>query len=162
MTDSPDKVWIIKTDPDGQETWRYQGSVLERKDHNILVEAFFNRQDLVFHGVEMRENDRFLERYYEDRWYNIFELHDRDDERLKGWYCNVTKPAVFSPGKITYADLALDLLVYPDGRYLVLDQDEFDGLDISTATRQQARDALRQLIELAEQNLLSKAIKPNR
>jgi len=51
---------------------------------------------------------------------------------LKGWYCNITKPAVVTEDELTFVDLALDLWVWPDMRYLVLDEDEFDELAAST------------------------------
>lgn len=141
---------ILKLNTAHEETWRYDGRVLERDDHSILVEARFNRSDLLFHEVPLRENDRFVERYYADRWYNIFAIHDKDDDRIKGWYCNVTRPAEFTPGQIAYVDLALDLLAYPDGRYLILDEDEFEELELDEPTKTKARQALDQLVALAK------------
>lgn len=149
-------VTIIKFNTFHEETWRYDGRVLARDDHSLLVEARFNRSDLLFHAVPLRENDRFVERYYADRWYNIFAIHDKDDDRLKGWYCNVTYPAVIEPGRIAYVDLALDLLVYPDGHYLILDEDEFVELELDQSTSEKAREALDQLIELAKNGDLTK------
>jgi len=151
-----DKVVVVKLNIDRVETWRYEGLILERNDHNLLIEARFNRPDLPFHGITFRENDRFLERYFADRWYNIFEIHDRENDNLKAWYCNVTTPAEFAPGRIAYVDLALDLLVYPDGEYLVLDQNEFDNLPLDPETRDQARHALKELIHLAESDQLAR------
>ena len=150
-------VTIIKLNTFREETWRYDGRVLEQNEHSILIEARFNRSDLLFHDVPLRENDRFVERYYADRWYNIFAIHDKDDDQLKGWYCNVTNPAEFTPGRIAYVDLALDLLVYPDGRYLILDEDEFAELDLDRETTEKARQALDQLIRLAESGGLARA-----
>ena len=150
-------VTIIKLNTFREETWRYAGRVLKQDEHSILIEARFNRSDLLFHDVPLRENDRFVERYYADRWYNIFAIHDKDDDRLKGWYCNVTNPAEFTPGRIAYVDLALDLLVYPDGRYLILDEDEFAELDLDRETTEKARQALDQLIRLAESGGLARA-----
>jgi len=124
----------------------------------LLVEAFFNRDDLPFHGITLRENDRFLERYYTNRWYNIFEIHDRDDGRLIVRYCNVTTPAELEPGLISYVDLALDLLVYPDGAYLVLDEDEFEVLDLDPLCQLKARQALNALVDLAEAGRISREI----
>ena len=123
-------VLVLKCDLNGEETWRYEGQVLAEMPDRILIEARFNRSDLPFHGIVLRENDRFVELYFSDRWYNIFEVHDREDDRIKCWYCNVCKPAVFADGVISYVDLALDLLVYPDRMgwmrmsSLVLDEDE--------------------------------------
>ncbi len=156
------EIWVIKQNIQGEVTWSYQGNILERSADSILIEAFFNRSDIDFHGVLMRHQDRFLERYYQHRWYNIFEIHDRDDDQLKGWYCNVTQPAIFEGDQIRYIDLALDLLVYPTGDYLVLDEDEFEQLAIDDKTRQHAKTSLDELILLAQDDLLSGLIKQNR
>lgn len=154
----PHMVVVIKLNTQRQETWRYAGRILSQDTNTILIEAFFNRSDLAFHGITLQKNDRFIERYYSDRWYNIFEIHDREDDQLKAWYCNVTSPAEISPGSISYIDLALDLLVYPDGDYLVLDQDEFRLLEIDAQTRGKARHALETLIHIAESGDMDKAM----
>jgi uncharacterized protein len=158
MSADPENVLIIKLNTQRQETWRYQGRILSQDTDSLLIEAYFNRDDLPFHGITLRENDRFLERYFTKRWYNIFEIHDRDDDRLKAWYCNVTTPAELKPGRVAYIDLALDLLVYPDGSYLVLDEDEFDALDLDPQYRLKARQALTALIDLAEAGRMSQEI----
>jgi hypothetical protein len=151
MTDMPadPQIVVVKLNTQRQETWRYEGRILSQDASSILIEAYFNRPDLDFHGITLRENDRFIERYFTNRWYNIFEIHDRDDDRLKAWYCNVTTPAEISPGVISYVDLALDLLVYPDGKQLVLDQDEFQALNLDAQKQAKARQALDELLEFA-------------
>ena len=148
-------ITVIKLNLARQETFRYSGQVLERRPEGVLLEAFFNRPDLPFHGLVMGQGDRFVEGYYTCRWYNIFEMHDRQDDHLKGWYCNVTLPAEISSQQVAYVDLALDLLVFPDGRQLVLDEDEFNALELEKATRAQALAALHELQGLAEGGKLS-------
>jgi len=133
---------VIKLNVNHQETWRYSGEVLYREPEIVLLQAIFNRDDIPFHGIFFARGDRMVEAFYSDRWYNIFELHDREDDHLKGWYCNVCLPAVFKAGSVSYVDLALDLLVYSDGRQLVLDEDEFVVLPVEAAVRAQARAAL--------------------
>ncbi|MEP7188292.1 MAG: DUF402 domain-containing protein, partial [Roseiflexaceae bacterium] len=45
---------------------------------------------------------------------------------LKGWYCNVSRPAQFDTDVIVSEDLELDLFVAPDhARILRLDLEEF-------------------------------------
>ena len=141
----PKEVTVIKLNIDGQETWRYDGLILERGQNWLVLEAFFNRQDTPFHGIILARGDRFLETYYSDRWYNIFEIHDRQSDDLKGWYCNVAMPALFEDTQVSYIDLALDLLVYPDRTQLVLDEDEFAQLPLDPSTRQKALAALQEL-----------------
>ena len=72
---------VIKLDLENKETWRYKGHVLARDDRSITLEAFFDREDMHFHGIFLGKGDRFVETYYTDRWYNIFEIHARDNDR---------------------------------------------------------------------------------
>jgi uncharacterized protein len=144
----PNEISLIKCDQHGVEVWRYPGRVLELTPLGTLAEAAFNREDLAFHGLIFKRNDRFLELYLIGRWFNIFEIHDRDTDEIKAWYCNVTRPADFRSDGIAYDDLALDLLVFPDGRQLVLDEDEFQQLCLSREESHQARMGLEQLQEL--------------
>lgn len=139
------EVVVIKMDVQRQERWRYSGQVMQYAPNAVLLEAYFNREDFDFHGLPFKRGDRFVEVYFSERWYNIFEIYDRDDGSLKGWYCNVTRPAEIETGMIRYVDLALDLLVFADGRQLVLDEDEFAALEIGDGERAQARQALTEL-----------------
>jgi len=86
--------------------------------------------------------DRFLETYYAKYWYNIYEIRDKEDGNLKGWYCNVAYPAEISEELIAFSDLALDLVVYPDGRQVVLDEEEFQALKGLGATDAEIVEAL--------------------
>lgn len=143
--ESLNRVFVIKQNLERKVVWRYSGKVLEQTSDSILLEAFFNRPDKPFHGILLAQGDRFIEKYYSNRWYNIFEIHDHKTDVLKGWYCNVTYPAIFDNGFVYYVDLALDLLVYPDGRQLVLDEDEFADLHLNDDDTRLAREALMEL-----------------
>jgi hypothetical protein len=138
---------VIKRNPQGQETWRYRGRLVEQSGSRWVLEAFFDRDDMNLHGLHLGRGDRFVETYFTDRWYNIFEIHGRDDDRLRGWYCNVASPVTVHADTLEYIDLALDLLVFPDGRQLVLDEHEFNALEISPELRSAARQGLAELQE---------------
>jgi predicted RNA-binding protein associated with RNAse of E/G family len=139
-------VTLIKRNLRGEVTWQYEGRLLRRVNGGLLVEARFNRPDTPFLGTTLKQGDRFVEIFYTDRWYNIFEVHDRDDDAIKGWYCNVGLPAVEEgEGRISYVDLALDLWVTPDGEQHALDEDEFAALELDEATRSRALAALAEL-----------------
>ena len=55
------QIIVIKMNPKRQETWRYAGQILAQAPHSLLIEAFFNRSDLQFHDILLKENDRFDE-----------------------------------------------------------------------------------------------------
>jgi uncharacterized protein len=136
---------VLKRGLNGEVTWQYEGRVLERESNCVVLEAFFNRDDMPFMDVVFKRGDRFVETYYVDRWYNVFEIYDRDDGKLKGRYCNVGYPAMLEEDTVSYIDLALDLWVTADGTQTVLDEDEFLALPIDVMTRAQAISALEEL-----------------
>jgi len=152
----PDTITILKLDHHGREVWRYPGRVLARDAHTIRLEGFYNRDDATVGYAVFKRGDRLVETFYSDRWYNVFAVYDRDDGALKGWYCNVTRPATITADAVSSDDLALDVWVSPGGAVTVLDEDEFAALELSKADRATAEDALRQLVRLAENGLLPK------
>ena len=135
---------------DGTPSYVWHGRLVERDDEQVVLEAYFTRQRRDLGYVVFETGDLFVEFYYFNRWYNVFQIYSRRG-RLKGWYCNVSKPASLVDAELRFTDLALDLFAYPDGTSLPLDVDEFeehaetlyDPLDT-----QLARAALGDLIEL--------------
>ena len=91
--------------------------------------------------VVLEPADRWREFFYADRWYNVFEIRDGDG-RLKGWYCNITRPARIGPDEFAAEDLALDLWVTPDGASELLDEEDFAELELEPEERRKAREAL--------------------
>jgi predicted RNA-binding protein associated with RNAse of E/G family len=139
-------ITVVKRTADGQEVLRYTGVVKQHARNSITLEAHFKHADVLVVQSTLKRGDRFIETFYMDRWFNILEIHDREDDRLKGWYCNIGKPAVMESGnEISYVDLALDLWVAPDGTQTVLDEDEFAALDLDAETCSKARAALAEL-----------------
>jgi protein associated with RNAse G/E len=133
---------VIKQNYLGHEILRYPGEILEREAHQIILEARFGQDDISVEGITFRQGDRFIETYYDNRWYNIYEIHDLTSDSIKCWYCNIAYPAVFQKDSISYRDLALDLLIYPGGKQKILDEDEFLKLPLSANVQISARQAL--------------------
>jgi uncharacterized protein len=141
------KIKVQKKDLAGNVQTEYQGDELRRDEHSITLEALFTGEDRPFMDVTFKKGDRFVEYYYSNHWYNIFVIYDRDDGKLKGWYCNVGKPAVIEEQLVSYVDLALDLWVSTQRQQTILDEDEFEALNLNDELRQ---NALRGLAELKE------------
>jgi hypothetical protein len=142
-------ITVHKLNENGQEVWRYRGEVLERSDNSVTLQAYYDHDDLDFQRLQIRRGDRFIETFYRDRWYNIFAIYDVDDNHHKGWYCNIARPARLEAEDIFADDLALDLIVTPEGESVVLDEDEFAALEISPEERQQALETLAELSTMA-------------
>ena len=121
-----------------------QGGLVLRAEFNVdLVERSW---------ATFRRGDVFVEFYYWDHWYNVFEVRAVDGT-LKGWYANVGMPVQLDPERsvLRYVDLALDVWANPDGTYVVLDQDDFDVLIAEHRQLAEAAERGRaMLLELAE------------
>ena len=146
------KIKVQKKNPNGEVTYQYEGVLLKRDENSITLEALFDREDRPFMDIVLKKGDRFVEHYYTDHWYNIFAVYDRDNGKLKGWYCNVGEPAIIEDSMVSYVDLALDLWVSASGRQTVLDEDEFEKLDLNEELCAGALSGLNELKRLFENN----------
>jgi predicted RNA-binding protein associated with RNAse of E/G family len=145
-------VTVRKLDHAGRQVIAYPGQVLRRDDRAIVLRTGWGRDALDLGYVVLEPGDRWTEHFYTDRWYNIFEIC-ASDGRLKGWYCNVTRPARIGADEVTAEDLALDLWVASDGETRVLDENEFAALPLTPAEREAARQALAGLQEMVAQGM---------
>jgi hypothetical protein len=139
--------------PAKQKTVTYEGVLLVEAPEYRLVHARWTRAAMDLGYVVFEPGDHFFEHYYAARWYNIFEVRSEAGV-LKGWYCNITRPALFVDGVVTSEDLELDLFVAPDRqRLLRLDEEEFEALALDLrepAARAAALSALAELEALAQ------------
>ncbi|MDX1687990.1 MAG: DUF402 domain-containing protein [Candidatus Promineifilaceae bacterium] len=143
-------VTVYKLDEHGREVWHYPATVLAREPDKIRLQSFFDRDDVDLGYATLARGDRFVETFYGDRWYNVFAIYDGNDDVLKGWYCNVCRPAEITRDAVRCEDLALDVWVSPQGRTAVMDEEEFASLDIPPNDRRRSLEALETLLQLAE------------
>jgi len=91
---------------------------------------------------------------YRGRWYDVGKFFDRE-RNCVGYYCDIVKPTkqlLRGMTKTTMiTDLFLDLWIWPDGQYIVLDEDEFKhGLHEGHISRFLASEARKQLTLLTK------------
>ncbi|MEU2335736.1 DUF402 domain-containing protein [Streptomyces sp. NPDC013172] len=110
----------------GRTKIRYPAELLHDDGTRITVRAPWAgdvARDFGF--VRFEQGDVFTEFYWRDRWYAVKEVRAADGA-LKGWYCDVTRPATLSGGRLVVEDLDLDLWRSADGTDVRrLDEDEF-------------------------------------
>jgi predicted RNA-binding protein associated with RNAse of E/G family len=142
------EVHLVK--PRKQRTVIYEGMILVVEPGHLLVHARWERPAMDLGYVVFAPGDHFFEHYYTERWYNVFEVRSAVGD-LKGWYCNITRPASVEGEVLTSEDLELDLFVAPDRRQVLrLDLDEFEALALHVTEPEAYDAALRALQELEE------------
>ena len=140
------RVTVCLVKPGKGETVRYEGVVLRQSERHLLVHARWTLPKLELPHLAFERGDHFFEHYFFDAHFNIYEVR-APGGKLKGWYCNVCRPATLAGGVLRSEDLELDLVVSQDGRFRVLDEDAFAARDYDAATRAAARSALEALLE---------------
>ena len=149
-------IHVRKLRPDGSEAFAWDGAVLRCDEQGIVLRAEFNVAVRELGYVTLRRGDVFVEFYYFDRWYNVFQV-SQPDGKLKGWYANLGRPAELDPGTgvLSYIDLALDVWANPDGSHVVLDEDELaELLSAAPELAAPAASARAELLRLVEAHQL--------
>ncbi|MFC5637733.1 DUF402 domain-containing protein [Streptomyces bullii] len=101
-----------------------------------------------FGFVRFEPGDVFTEYYWRDRWYAVKEVRAASGA-VKGWYCDITRPAVRSGARLTVEDLDLDLWRSADGTDVRrLDEDEFAASGLARTEPDAAAAAVAALDEL--------------
>jgi hypothetical protein len=133
----------------GRTKIRYAAELLSDDGTRLAVRAPWAGDGVRDFGfVRFERGDVFTEYYWRDRWYAVKEVRDSVG-RLKGWYCDITRPAALSGTELVVEDLDLDLWVSADGSDVRrLDEDEFEESGLAGSDPAAAAAAVAALDEL--------------
>ena len=115
------------------------------------------------HGVDLPAGTVSFGHFWEGRGYNVYHWLDPAGKTL-GYYFNIADETCISAEVIAWRDLVLDVLMTPDGRCDVLDEDELPP-DLDPALRARVEAGLRAILDntasvLAEVDAASLAVAP--
>ncbi|MFC9249688.1 DUF402 domain-containing protein [Streptomyces sp. NPDC057136] len=135
----------------GRTKIRYPADLVRDDGNRVTVRAPWAAPGVRDFGfVRFEPGDVFTEHYWRDRWFAVKEVRTGDGV-LKGWYCDVTRPAVIRDGELLVEDLDLDLWVSADGSSVLrLDEDEFEASGLTDRDPEAARAATRALDDLEQ------------
>ncbi|MFI6939731.1 DUF402 domain-containing protein [Streptomyces sp. NPDC050418] len=133
----------------GRTKIRYPALLLADDGTQVTVRAPWAADGVRDFGfVRFEPGDVFTEHFWRNRWYAVKEVRTAQGA-LKGWYCDITRPAVLDDGELVVEDLDLDLWVSADGATVLrLDEDEFAASGLAEHDPRAAEEALRALDEL--------------
>ncbi|MFJ5263035.1 DUF402 domain-containing protein [Streptomyces sp. NPDC088387] len=133
----------------GRTKIRYPAELVQDDGVRLAVRAAWAGEKVRDFGfVRFEPGDVFTEYYWRDRWYAVKEVRDARGG-LKGWYCDITRPAELTGGELVVEDLDLDLWRSADGTdVLRLDEDEFEESGLADRDPRAAAAAVAALDEL--------------
>ncbi|MFF4104950.1 DUF402 domain-containing protein [Streptomyces sp. NPDC001903] len=136
----------------GRTKIRYPAALVADTGDRISVRAPWAADGVRDFGfVRFEPGDVFTEHFWRTRWYAVKEVRTGGGV-LKGWYCDITRPAVVGDGGVLVEDLDLDLWVSADGASVLrLDEDEFAASGLAETDPRAASEAVRALDALAAQ-----------
>ncbi|MEV7232807.1 DUF402 domain-containing protein [Streptomyces sp. NPDC051020] len=163
MSTTSVEVALVKA---GRTKIRYPAELLSDDGTRVTVTAPWAAPGVRDFGfVRFEPGDVFTEHYWRDRWFAVKEVRTGEGT-LKGWYCDVTRPAVLHDGELVVEDLDLDLWVSADGSSVLrLDEDEFEENGLAAhdpVAADAARRALDELEGLALAGGLAGLLAPSR
>ena len=72
----------------------------------------------------IRRGTLSYEYYWLGRWYNVFRFHEPNGD-FRNYYCNINMPPEFQEDVLDYVDLDIDILLWKNGKPIILDEDEY-------------------------------------
>ncbi len=98
-----------------------EATVLEITDETLIC-ANYKTEIIEEDGVRYHTKEPAILLFYKDRWFNIIGQMKRNGLY---YYCNIASPYIIDDGLIKYIDYDLDLRIFPDGSFKVLDRNEY-------------------------------------
>ncbi len=105
---------------------RWECTLVEQIDSLLVFRGVFD-SDVSHKDLGLiRRGTISYEYYWLDRWYNVFRFHEPEG-RLRNYYCNINMPPSYKAEVLDYVDLDIDVVVWNDFSYKVLDMDEYEA-----------------------------------
>jgi len=122
----------IKTTFSGGEK-RFSCTQLHKTDNHLVV-LFVSPSEMNVSGICLPAGTVTFGHFWTDRPYNVYHWLAPDSGEALGYYFNIAEATDWQDGVLRWRDLIVDVLVSPDGRLTVLDEDELPAdLDSSHA-----------------------------
>lgn len=110
---------------DGEIHRSWQAYFIERQNSLLVFLGRFEKEIIHPNLGIIRRGTISYEYYWLDRWYNIFQFHEPEGD-LRNFYCNISEPPIFENNVLNYVDFEIDLLIWKDFSYEILDIEEFE------------------------------------
>ena len=112
-------------------SYKHDGNIHRLWDEALLIEetdeyiVFGNEKTKVIEsdGRSWKTKEPAVLFFYKNSWYNIIGQCKKDGIY---YYCNIASPFIIESNTIKYIDYDLDLRVFPDGSFKVLDRGEYN------------------------------------
>jgi len=90
---------------------------------NMIITASNKTLVIESDGRIWKTSEPAISYFFDDLWFNVIAILRADGVHF---YCNMSSPFLYDEGALKYIDYDLDLKVFPNYRYKILDEYEFN------------------------------------
>ncbi|MBE0701336.1 MAG: DUF402 domain-containing protein [Acholeplasmataceae bacterium] len=102
----------------------WKKAVILYQDQHMLVTANNKTRVIESDGRSWQTKEPAICYFYNEFWFNIIGMLKKDGIYF---YCNLSSPYLYDGEAIKYIDYDLDIKVYPNGTYVLLDEKEYQS-----------------------------------
>lgn len=117
---SPIKIYSYKHNGQLHRTW--QETIILKATSTRVIGANDRTQVMESDGRDWITREPSICFFYSKYWFNVISMLREDGIH---YYCNISSPFVYESGAVKYIDYDLDIKVFPDMTYTLLDEDEY-------------------------------------
>lgn len=113
-------------------SYKHNGQIYKAWDEAVLLHFDFKNKIIIFgnnctkvtekDGHTWNTQEPAILFFFLDKWYNII---GQCKEKGITYYCNMASPIIIEEGAIKFIDYDLDVRVYPNGSFKVVDKNEY-------------------------------------
>lgn len=100
----------------------WKNTLVVEKNDEVLITAHKKAKVIEDNGRTWYTKEPAICYFYDNLWFNVIVMFKKDGIY---YYCNLSSPYLYDGEGIKYIDYDLDLKVYPNGTYRVLDENEY-------------------------------------
>lgn len=112
------------------QCYKHNGNIHRAWDEAIILDihkdymVFGNNKTTVTEAIgnTWKTKEPAIMYFFKDEWFNVIVQFKKDGIY---YYCNIASPFIIEEGTIKYIDYDLDLRVFPNGSYKILDRMEY-------------------------------------
>ncbi|HAX03513.1 MAG: hypothetical protein A2Y45_10330 [Tenericutes bacterium GWC2_34_14] len=102
----------------------WKKSMVLYQDQHLLVTGNNRTKVIESDGRSWHTKEPAICYFYADLWFNIIGMLKKDGVYF---YCNLSSPYLYDGEAVKYIDYDLDIKVFPDGSYILLDEKEYEA-----------------------------------
>ncbi|MDQ0352012.1 protein associated with RNAse G/E [Alkalibacillus filiformis] len=118
-----DKIKVQSYKHNGSLHRVWEETTVLKSQSNLLIGGNDRVKVYESDGRTWRTREPAITYFTSNYWFNIITMMRNDGVY---YYCNISSPFIVDDEALKYIDYDLDIKVFPDGTYKILDEDEFD------------------------------------